>query len=304
MLNIAVKAARRAGSIINRAALEGGALEVKAKNKNDFVTQVDKAAEQAILGVIRAAYPDHSVLAEESGDAPGARPEYLWVIDPLDGTTNYIHGFPQYCVSIALEVDGRLEVAVVYDPMADELFTAERGGGARLNGRPLARSGTSALGDALLCTGFPYTIHERRGHQLDVFAAFLSQARAVRRLGSAALDLCYVAAGRFDGFWEEHLHPWDMAAGILIVQEAGGRVSRYDDSPCSLTGGQIVASNGALHDAMLVVIRSADPQGGAESCARTVLAFATARALGILPSVESQSPRSIRNRRSKNGSKR
>jgi myo-inositol-1(or 4)-monophosphatase len=161
-----------------------------------------------------------------------------------------------FCVSLALEIDGRVELGVVYDAVAQELFVAEREGGARLNGRPIRVSATATLIDALLCTGFPYSIRERRDHQVQVFSGFLGKARAVRRLGSAALDLCYVAAGRFDGFWEEQLHPWDIAAGALIVEEAGGRVTNFSNGPIDLFGGQIVVSNGRLHEQMLTVIAS------------------------------------------------
>jgi len=213
MLNIAVKAARRAGSIINRAALEGGALEVKAKNKNDFVTQVDKAAEQAIIGVIHTAYPDHSILAEESGDTPGARPEYRWVIDPLDGTTNYIHGFPQYCVSIALEHRGVPTHGVVYDPGKNELFTASRGRGAFLDDRRMRVSKCTRLQDALVGTGFPYKEASRLDLYMRQLRAMMTSSAGVRRAGAAALDLAYVAAGRLDAFWEMGLSRWDMAAG-------------------------------------------------------------------------------------------
>ena len=179
---------------------------------------------------------------------------FRWIIDPLDGTTNFAHGLAIFCVSIALEIDGRVEIGVVYDPMAEELYTAERGGGARLNGLPIHVSTNATLEDSLMCTGFPYSVREQPGHQVEVFRAFLGRARAVRRLGSAALDLCYVAAGRFEVFWEKKLHAWDMAAGALLVTEAGGRVTRYDDSPLDLFGGELVASNGHVHTATLDVI--------------------------------------------------
>jgi len=241
MLNIAVKAARRAGSIINRAALEGGALEVKAKNKNDFVTQVDKAAEQAIIGVIRAAYPDHSILAEESGDTPGARPEYLWVIDPLDGTTNYIHGFPQYCVSIGLEHRGVLTQGVVYDPGKNELFTASRGRGAFLDDRRMRVSKCTQLKDALVGTGFPFKELSRLDLYMRQLQTLMTSSAGVRRAGAAALDLAYVAAGRLDAFWEMGLSRWDMAAGALLIQEAGGMVADLQGGPGFLDKGEIAA---------------------------------------------------------------
>lgn len=241
MLNIAVKAARRAGSIINRAALEGGALEIKSKNKNDFVTQVDKAAEQAIIGVLRAAYPGHSILAEESGDTPGARPEYLWVIDPLDGTTNYIHGFPQYCVSIALEHKGVLTHGVVYDPGKNELFTASRGRGAFLDDRRIRVSKCTRLQDALVGTGFPFKELSRLDLYLRQLRVMMTSSAGVRRAGAAALDLAYVAAGRLDAFWEMGLSRWDMAAGALMIQEAGGLVGDLQGEPGYLDKGEIAA---------------------------------------------------------------
>jgi len=255
MLNIAVKAARRAGSIINRAALEGGALEVKAKNKNDFVTQVDKAAEQAILGVIRAAYPEHSVLAEESGDTPGARPEYLWVIDPLDGTTNYIHGFPQYCVSIALEHKGVLTHGVVYDPGKNELFTASRGRGAFLDDRRIRVSKCLRLQDALVGTGFPYKEVARIDGYLRQMKSVMTAAAGVRRAGAAALDLAYVAAGRFDAFWEAGLSRWDMAAGALLILEAGGLVGDLQGGPGYLDKGEIAAGTPKVLPELLEALR-------------------------------------------------
>jgi myo-inositol-1(or 4)-monophosphatase len=241
MLNIAVKAARRAGAIINRAALEGGALEIKSKNKNDFVTQVDKAAEQAILGILRAAYPEHSVLAEESGDTPGARPDYLWVIDPLDGTTNYIHGFPQYCVSIALEHKGVLTHGVVYDPGKNELFTASRGRGAFLDDRRIRVAKCTRLQDALVGTGFPFKEQSRLDLYLRQLRTMMTSSAGVRRAGAAALDLAYVAAGRLDAFWEMGLSRWDMAAGALLIQEAGGMVADLQGGSAYLDKGEIAA---------------------------------------------------------------
>jgi myo-inositol-1(or 4)-monophosphatase len=253
LLNIAIQAARRAGEVIVRGLNRLHRLEVRAKGENDFVSEIDTQAEREIIDTVHRRYPQHDFLAEESGQS-GQDSEFLWIIDPLDGTTNFAHGLALFCVSLALEVDGRVEIAVVYDPIAEELFTAERGHGARLNGQPIRVSERDALVDALLCTGFPYTVRDGRARQVEVFSSFLGQARAVRRLGSAALDLCYVAAGRFDGFWEEQLHPWDIAAGALIVQEAGGWVTSFSDEPVDLFRGQIVASNGRLHGRMLSVI--------------------------------------------------
>jgi myo-inositol-1(or 4)-monophosphatase len=220
------------------------------------VTEADLAVERAFRELIAARCPDHQVLGEEDGIGTSAgSARYRWIIDPIDGTTNFAHGLALFCVSIALEIDGRIEVGVVFDPIGEELYTAERGEGARLNGSPLSVSACSELIDALLCTGFPYSIQEDRAEQVRIFGAFLGQARAVRRLGSAALDLCYLAAGRFDGFWEEHLHPWDIAAASLIAEEAGARVTDYAGAPMRLTGRQIVVSNGRVHQAMLGVLR-------------------------------------------------
>ena len=232
--------------------------EIQKKGPIDLVTASDVAAEGVVRELVARRLPGHSVLGEEQAGGVSAQSatRCRWIVDPLDGTTNFAHGLALFCVSLALEVDGRIELGVVYDPIANELFVAERGGGARLNGRPLHVSSTAALIDSLLCTGFPYSIRDRRLRQVEVFSGFLGRARAVRRLGSAALDLCYVAAGRFDGFWEEQLHPWDIAAGALIVQEAGGRATNFDDGPIDLFGGQIVVSNGRLHEQMLMVIRA------------------------------------------------
>ena len=235
---------------------------VEKKGPIDLVTEADLAAERHFRGIIERRFPSHVVLGEEgAGQAGPAGARCRWIIDPVDGTTNFAHGLALFCVSIALEIDGQIEVGVVYDPMAEELFTAERGQGARLNGVPIAVSPRSELVDSLLCTGFPYSVREHPRRQVEVFRAFLGRARAVRRLGSAALDLCYVAAGRFEGFWEEQLHAWDMAAGVLIVEEAGGRVTRYDDSRVDLFGGQIVATNRRIHGAMLDVIRGVHHAG-------------------------------------------
>jgi myo-inositol-1(or 4)-monophosphatase len=192
-------------------------------------------------------------MGEEGGEGREGREgsRFRWIIDPIDGTTNFVHGLALFCVSIALEIDGQLCVGVVYDPMAEELFTAERGEGARLNGRRIHVTDTSDLGDALLCTGFPYSVREKPGHLIYGFAEFMRQSRAVRRLGSAALDLCYVAAGRCDAFYEESLQAWDIAAGALLVEEAGGRVSGVRGEPFNAHAGHVVASNGHLHGAVL-----------------------------------------------------
>jgi myo-inositol-1(or 4)-monophosphatase len=254
-LATAVDAALEAGRI-HRSYFRGTP-EIHKKGPIDLVTTSDVEAERAIRASIERRFPAHRVLGEEDG--AGASPvtgSHRWIVDPLDGTTNFAHGLALFCVSIGLEIDGRMMVGVVYDPMAGELFTAERGEGARCNGQRLAVSTTSTLIAALLCTGFPYTVQEDRGPQVRLFEAFLRRARAVRRLGSAALDLSYVAAGRLDGFWEDRLHAWDVAAGGLIVEEAGGRVTDYDDRPVDLTVGQIITAGPALHGALLEVVRT------------------------------------------------
>ena len=243
ILSIAIKAARRAGSVINRATLDGAILDVRSKNTNDFVTQVDKGAEEAAIGVIRAAYPDHAILAEESGEnLGGSRADYRWIIDPLDGTTNFIHGFPQYCVSIGIEHRGALAHAVVYDPGKNELFTASKGRGAFLNDRRLRVTRCQKLGDALVGTGFPFKELSRVDPYLRQLRTVMSSCAGVRRAGSAALDLAYVAAGRLDAFWEMGLSPWDMAAGALLIQEAGGLVGDLKGDQGYLRSGDIAAA--------------------------------------------------------------
>jgi len=245
----------RAGEI--QIARQASGFRVSKKGEIDLVTEVDLECERMCRAVIAERFPDHDVLAEEFGAGPstGRRSRWRWVFDPLDGTTNYAHGLPIYCASLGLEIDGRTEVGAVYDPTRRELYTATRGGGAHLNGQPLGVSETSTLIDALLVTGFPYDVHKQAGDLVALFGAFLSRARAVRRLGSAALDLCYVAAGRFEAFWEQHLKPWDVSAGALIVEEAGGRVTGMDGSPFDAAAAHLVASNGRVHEEVLTVIR-------------------------------------------------
>jgi myo-inositol-1(or 4)-monophosphatase len=252
-LATAVEAVLRAGSI--QVAHLGTDLKIDKKGAIDLVTEVDVAVERMFRDLVAARFPDHVVLAEELGGEvlPTGRP--CWVFDPLDGTTNYAHGLPIFASSLALEIDGEVVVGAVYDPTRRELFTATRGGGAYLNGVPMRVSSNATLIDALLVTGFPYTIHHDRGDLVSLFSAFLAEAQAVRRLGSAALDLCYVAAGRMDAYWEQHLKPWDMAAGALLLTEAGGRITALDGGPFDIHKGQLMASNGVLHDQLLEVVR-------------------------------------------------
>jgi myo-inositol-1(or 4)-monophosphatase len=241
MLNIAVRAARKAGSIINRASLGGEGLNVKAKQANDFVTQVDQAAEEAIIGIVRHAYPEHGFLAEESGRT-GGKDEYVWIIDPLDGTTNFIHGFPQYAVSIGVQHRGALAHAVVYDPLKNELFTASQGRGAYLNDRRIRVSKCLRLQDGLVGTGFPFKELGRLDLYTKQLVNLMRSCSGVRRAGAAALDLAYVACGRLDAFWELGLSPWDMAAGALLIQEAGGLVGDLRGDAGFLDKGEIAAA--------------------------------------------------------------
>ena len=245
----------RAGDI--QMARRSSGFRIDKKGAIDLVTEVDLEGERMCRAVVAERFPDHDVLAEELSSGPGerARARYRWVFDPLDGTTNYAHGLPIFCASLALEIDGRAEVGAIFDPTRQELFTAERSVGAFLNGTRLQVSAADRLVDALLVTGFPYDVHTQTGDLVGLFGAFLGRARAVRRLGSAALDLCYVAAGRFEGFWEQRLHPWDVSAGALIATEAGGRVTGMDGSPFDPAAAHLVASNGHVHEQMLEVIR-------------------------------------------------
>lgn len=259
-LATAVEIVLRAGEI-QMSRRESG-FQIDKKGTIDLVTEVDLECEKMCRAVVAERFPHHDILAEELSSGPGQprTSRYRWVFDPLDGTTNYAHGLPVFCASLALEIDGRAEVGAIYDPTRKELFTGERGQGAFVNGTRLRVSETRSLLDALLVTGFPYDVHEKLVPLLAMFGAFLGEARAVRRLGSAALDLCYVAAGRFDGFWEQTLKPWDVAAGALIVEEAGGRITGMDGSQFDPAAAHLVASNGQIHEAMLGVIRRAPQQ--------------------------------------------
>ena len=251
-LTTAIEAVVRAGDL--QMAQFGGDFQIDKKGTIDLVTEVDVAVEHMFRALVAERFPDHAVLAEEMGGAAAAPAGPCWVFDPIDGTTNFAHELPIFCSSLALEIDGVAEVAAVYDPTRKELFTAERGGGAFLNGTPLRVSAATRLVDAMLVTGFPYDIHSRVEEIVGLFAAFVGQVRAVRRLGSAAIDLCYVAAGRLDGFWESDLKAWDIAGGALIVAEAGGTITNMAGEPFTSRGGHVLATNGHLHTAMLGVI--------------------------------------------------
>ena len=254
MLNFAMQVAHDAGGVLMQ---KLGTAKVSTKGDINLVTEADVASEQLIIERIRSYYPQHGILAEESGEAivvEGKRSEWKWIIDPLDGTTNYAHSYPCFCVSIALEHAGVLEVGVVYDPVRDEMFAAERGGGATLNDRKITVSSIEELKDAMVCTGFPYNVRERPDFTRD-FANFTMAAQAVRRDGSAALDLAYVACGRFDGFWEDGLSPWDIAAGKILIEEARGRVTNFENQPLSIYTKRVLASNGLVHEAMMRVLR-------------------------------------------------
>jgi myo-inositol-1(or 4)-monophosphatase len=258
VLNFAIQTARDAGRIL--ADRMGRALQVSNKGAIDLVTEADLAAEKLIVERITSHYPRHAILAEESGVTEGhtlsdGNAEWRWIVDPLDGTTNYAHGYPCFCVSIALEHEGSLEVGVIYDPTRDELFAAERGQGATLNDRTIRVSDVDDLNAAMLCTGFPYNVRERPDFARE-FANFTMEAQAVRRDGSAAIDLAYLACGRFDGFWEDGLNPWDIAAGVLLIEEAGGRVTDFKGSALDIYSPKVLATNGLVHDRMMHVLAS------------------------------------------------
>lgn len=254
MLNFAVQVARDAGNLLVQRL---GAAQITNKGDIDLVTEADVAAEELIIDRIRSHYPQHGILAEESGEAIQEGPkrsEWKWIIDPLDGTTNYAHGYPCFCVSIAVEHGGTLEIGVVFDPMRNEMFAAERGHGATLNERRIRVSNVEDLNKAMVCTGFPYDVRTRPDFARD-FTNFTLHAQAVRRDGSAALDLAYVACGRFDGFWEDGLNAWDIAAGALLINEAGGRITNFNNDPLDIYTRKVVASNGRVHEAMLRLLR-------------------------------------------------
>jgi myo-inositol-1(or 4)-monophosphatase len=256
LLNIAMRAARRAGDLIVKSLSRLDSLKVDSKGRNDFVTDIDRKAEADIIATIRRSYPQHAILAEESGRS--GEDEFVWIIDPLDGTTNFLHGFPTFAVSIAVEQKGRLQHAVVYDPMRQEFFTASRGDGAQLEGKKIRVSSQRSLEGALIGTGFPFRAGAHVDEYLAMLKAVMSTAAGVRRPGAASLDLAYVAAGRIDGFWEFGLSPWDTAAGTLLIQEAGGRVGTPSGAEYSL-GANIVAGNPKVYEALLEAIGPLTP---------------------------------------------
>jgi len=253
MLTIAVKAAREAGRIINRASQDVGALKIQSKTFNDFVSEVDRSAEQAIIDTIRGAYPDHGFLGEESGKS-NSDADNIWIIDPLDGTTNFLHNFPQYCVSIALQQKGVLTQAVIYDPVRNDLFTATKGRGAFLNDKRIRVTNRTKLQASLISTGFPFRDFSHLDTYLAMLKDMIRNTTGIRRPGSAALDLAYVAAGFTDGFFEINLSTWDIAAGGLLVQEAGGMVGDFEGNESWLTTGNIVAANAKVFSQMLQVL--------------------------------------------------
>jgi myo-inositol-1(or 4)-monophosphatase len=253
-LATAVEAVIHAGDV--QLARVGEQKHIEKKGIIDLVTETDREIEEQFRALISARFPSHEVLGEEFS-MPGDRErasEFCWLFDPIDGTTNFAHGLPIFCASLALEINGEAVAAAVYDPNRRELFTAERGSGAWLNGAPIRVTPETRLIDSLLCTGFPYDVQQKPDELVGLFAHFLGISRAVRRLGSAAIDLCYVAAGRLDGFWEMHLGPWDVAAGALIVSEAGGQVTATDGRPFVSRRGNVLATNGAIHEQMLQAI--------------------------------------------------
>jgi myo-inositol-1(or 4)-monophosphatase len=252
-LQEAVRAARIAGEY--QKSRFASTLDIEMKGDKNLVTEVDKESERLIVEHLRSRFPDHDIIAEEGDYLQSASP-FRWIIDPVDGTTNYAHGYPWFCSSIALEQEGELVAGVIYNPVYDELFTAAKDGGAYLNGIRLSVSARSPLKNSLLGTGFPYDCATDPANNFTNFVAFQKSARGIRRAGAAALDLAYVAAGRLDGFWELKLHAWDVAAGVLLVREAGGKVTTFDGSPYSVFNDRIVASNGRIHDEMVAMLAS------------------------------------------------
>ena len=254
MLDIAIQAAREAGQFLKDSVGKVKNIEMKKGEERNLVSEIDKGSEAKIIGIIKGHFPGHGILAEESGGS-ALTEEYRWIIDPLDGTTNFLHGVPIFCVTIAVEHRGTVIAGVTYDPNLDELYTAEKGSGAYLNGGKLKVSRATEMITSLFVTGFPYDIENNPDHPAEHFVNFLEVTRGLRRLGSAALDLAYVASGRFDGFWEVALNPWDMAAGVLFVNEAGGQTTDFLGNPLNIYNKQILATNGSVHQAALEILR-------------------------------------------------
>jgi myo-inositol-1(or 4)-monophosphatase len=249
---VALKAVKEGGAVLIQHF--GKVKSIDYKGEINLVTEADRQSEQKIVSIIKDKYPDHSILAEETGNSGGSSP-FKWIIDPLDGTTNYAHSYPCFCVSLAIEYEGEVIYGAVYDPMREEVFTAEKGDGAYVNGKIIKASSTQELNHCLLCTGFPYDVRDDIESNILNFRNFLMKSQAVRRDGSAALDLCYVAAGRFDGFWEQKLFPWDVAAGSLLVTEAGGKLSNFKGEKFNIYDTEIVASNGIIHQQMIETLK-------------------------------------------------
>lgn len=257
-LSAAWQAADAAGTLIRESWLKPK--EIDFKGAIDLVTSVDRESERKVVEIIQRNFPDHSVLAEEETDHRGAQSKYRWIIDPLDGTTNFAHSYPQFCISIALEYEGEVILGLVYDPLRGECFRALKGQGATLNDRPIRVSAVNILDRSLLATGFPYDGREYADYYLTFFKTFMTRSQGIRRAGAAALDLCYLACGRIDGFWELKLRPWDTAAGALIVAESGGRLTDFSGNKFSIWGSETLASNGAIHDEMVKVATAARHQ--------------------------------------------
>ena len=264
MIQLAIDVALEAGKYLKQSIGNIKKVEMKLGQETNLVTEIDKNSEELIIGMIRKEYPDHDFLAEESG-SHDRKSEYRWIIDPLDGTLNFTHGVPLYSVSIAVEYRGEIVAGVVYEPNLGELFTAEKGKGAFLNQRPISVSKVDRLIESMLVTGFPYTIRDNPDNAVQHFVNMLMKAQGIRRLGSAAADLSYVACGRFEGFWEVSLSPWDMAAGVLLVQEAGGRFTDFHGSASSVYGKQVLATNGLVHDALVGILERGLSEGFATS---------------------------------------
>ncbi len=298
MLNIAIKAARGAGAIINRASLDLDLLKVNTKGPNDFVSEVDQAAEQSIIETLLAAYPGHGILAEESGRAHGAKDsDYVWIIDPLDGTTNFLHGLPVYCVSIALAFRGQVQQAVVYDPCRNDLFYASKGRGAFLNDKRLRVSKRTRLADALVGTGFPFRRGDNFKRYMSMFESVMQNCAGLRRPGAAALDLCYVAAGWYDGFFETGLNPWDVAAGSLMITEAGGLIGNFTGEADYLHQREVVAGNPKVYAQLVQILApytrviEADPAVPADEAAADGTAAAPTPEAALAAAVGAEAPK-------------